>query len=124
MSGTVTTRDVIEMARDALAPQLEAIAAKEAGVRSGADEEELHDMRVASRRARAVLASFGPVFRRGPLRRRKEEMKALTSALGTAREWDVHASALSKERRSAATDTERLALDYAIARVGERRAAE
>ena len=58
------------------------------------DIERLHDMRVATRRLRAVLEIFAPCF---PKREHAEilnEVKALADALGERRDPDVHIAAL------------------------------
>ena len=58
------------------------------------DIERVHDMRVATRRLRAVLEIFAPCFpkhlHRGVLR----DVKALADALGERRDPDVHIAAL------------------------------
>jgi CHAD domain-containing protein len=58
------------------------------------DIERVHDMRVATRRLRAVLEIFAPCF---PKREHAEilsEVKALADALGGRRDPDVHIAAL------------------------------
>jgi CHAD domain-containing protein len=58
------------------------------------DIERVHDMRVATRRLRAVLEIFAPCF---PKREHAEilsEVKALADALGERRDPDVHIAAL------------------------------
>ena len=58
------------------------------------DIERVHDMRVATRRLRAVLEIFAPCF---PKREHAEvlsEVKALADALGDRRDPDVHIAAL------------------------------
>jgi CHAD domain-containing protein len=58
------------------------------------DIERVHDMRVATRRLRAVLEIFAPCF---PKRKHAEilsEVKALADALGERRDPDVHIAAL------------------------------
>src|SRR3989442_4475265 len=65
------------------------------GVLDTDDIERVHDMRVASRRLRAVLEIFGPCFppqlHHGVLR----DVKALADALGERRDPDVHIEDLS-----------------------------
>jgi len=58
------------------------------------DIERVHDMRVATRRLRAVLEIFAPCF---PKRQHGEvlrDVKALADALGERRDPDVHIAAL------------------------------
>ena len=69
-----------------------------------ADIERVHDMRVASRRLRAVLEVFGPCFPKAELRAALRDVKALADALGERRDPDVHIAAMEAfaERVSAA----------------------
>jgi CHAD domain-containing protein len=64
------------------------------GVLDTGDIERVHDMRVATRRLRAVLEIFAPCFpkrlHRGVLR----DVKVLADALGERRDPDVHIAAL------------------------------
>ena len=60
------------------------------------DIEQVHDMRVASRRLRAVLEIFAPCFDRGQYRPVLRDVKALADALGTRRDPDVQLDALEK----------------------------
>jgi CHAD domain-containing protein len=60
------------------------------------DIERVHDMRVASRRLRAVLEVFAPCFPTGPYRGVLRDVKALADALGERRDPDVHLAAMEK----------------------------
>ena len=53
------------------------------------DIERVHDMRVATRRLRAVLEIFAPCFPRSEHRAVLKEVKALADALGERRDPDV-----------------------------------
>jgi CHAD domain-containing protein len=53
------------------------------------DIERVHDMRVATRRLRAVLEIFAPCFPRHAHRAALKDVKALTDALGERRDPDV-----------------------------------
>ena len=59
------------------------------------DPEGLHDVRVASRRVRAVLDLVQPGIYPG-FKRQCRKLKALTRALGRSREMDVHMSILEE----------------------------
>jgi len=59
------------------------------GVKAGADIEHIHRMRVASRRLRAILPLFKECFKQKEYRRWIRSVKAVTRALGTARDTDV-----------------------------------
>ena len=54
------------------------------------DIERVHDMRVASRRLRAVLEIFEPCFPQGDFKTALRDVKALADALGERRDPDVH----------------------------------
>ena len=60
-----------------------------AGVLDVDDIERVHDMRVATRRLRAVLEIFAACFPRGRHRAVLREVKALADALGERRDPDV-----------------------------------
>ena len=70
------------------------VRAKEPGTRLGEDPEELHDMRVATRRLRAALSLFEAVL---PVRAQvfREELGWLARLLGTVRDLDVQLEGLA-----------------------------
>jgi CHAD domain-containing protein len=59
------------------------------GVLDVDDIERVHDMRVATRRLRAVLEIFGPALPKRERRAALREVKALADALGGRRDADV-----------------------------------
>jgi CHAD domain-containing protein len=59
------------------------------GVLDTSDIERVHDMRVATRRLRAVMEIFAPCFPKAEHRQALKEVKALADALGTRRDPDV-----------------------------------
>ena len=65
------------------------------GVLDTDDIERVHDMRVATRRLRAVLEIYEPCFERKLLRGVLRDVKALADALGERRDPDVELAALS-----------------------------
>src|ERR671915_156230 len=67
-----------------------------ANVLDTSDIERVHDMRVATRRLRAVLEIFAPCFPRDEHRAVLREVKALADALGPRRDPDVQLAALEK----------------------------
>ncbi|MHB1583934.1 MAG: CYTH and CHAD domain-containing protein [Acidimicrobiales bacterium] len=77
-----------DLARSVVRRHLGAMLAREAGTRLGEDIEELHDMRVATRRLRAALALFADALpaTAPPLR---EELKWVAQVLGRVRDLDV-----------------------------------
>src|SRR5438046_2113521 len=66
------------------------------GVLDTSDIERVHDMRVASRRLRAVLEIYEPCFPRKALRDVLDDVKALADALGERRDPDVHLAQLEE----------------------------
>ena len=64
------------------------------GVLDMDDAERLHDMRVATRRLRAVLELFAPCFPRRAHRAALADVKRLADALGARRDPDVQIAAL------------------------------
>jgi CHAD domain-containing protein len=66
------------------------------GVLDTDDIERVHDMRVATRRLRAVLEIFAPCFPRRAFLDVLRDVKALADALGERRDPDVHLETLTK----------------------------
>jgi CHAD domain-containing protein len=66
----------------------------EQGVLDTSDIERVHDMRVATRRLRAVLEIFEPCFPKGDFKTALRDVKALADALGERRDPDVHIEAM------------------------------
>src|SRR3954447_10444293 len=66
------------------------------GVLDTSDIERVHDMRVASRRLRAVLEIFEPCFPKRDFRAALKDVKALADALGERRDPDVHIAAMEE----------------------------
>jgi CHAD domain-containing protein len=64
------------------------------GVLDTDDIERVHDMRVASRRLRAVLEIFAPCFPPAEYADVLEDVKRLADALGERRDPDVHIAAM------------------------------
>lgn len=65
------------------------LLANEAGFLVGRDIEYLHQLRVASRRLRAAIAAFAPLFPARELNLLRSELRWLAQTLGPARDWDV-----------------------------------
>ena len=83
-----------ELAFAVVRRQLAVLRDKEPGTRLGEDPEELHDMRVATRRLRAALALFAGVL---PVRAQtyREELGWLGRLLGEVRDLDVQQEGLA-----------------------------
>jgi CHAD domain-containing protein len=70
------------------------------GVLDTRDIERVHDMRVASRRLRAVLEIFAPCFPQTEYKGVLRDVKQLADALGERRDPDVHIDALKTFSKS------------------------
>lgn len=93
------------------------------GTLRGEDVEELHAMRVASRRLRAAMDAFAEVFPPKSFRRHLREVKAITDTLGAARDLDVAVgrltSLLARLPHDERPGVEGLAARYATDRAAE-----
>ena len=87
--GVTADDHVAEAARKVLRFHLARMLAREAGTREGTNNEELHAMRVATRRQRAAWRVFGDAFRRGRTKRYRAGLREIASRLGAVRDLDV-----------------------------------
>jgi CHAD domain-containing protein len=62
---------------------------REAGTRSGSDAEDLHDMRVSTRRMRAAWRVFDGAFKAGKTRKIRRHLETIADKLGVVRDLDV-----------------------------------
>ena len=85
--------------RKVLRFHLARVLAREPGVRAGIDPEELHKMRVATRRLRAGWRVFGEAFRGAKVRRLRDDLGVVASKLGATRDLDVQLERLTTPRR-------------------------
>jgi CHAD domain-containing protein len=79
----------LEQVRTMLDLQLRELIRHDPGTRLGSDPEDLHRMRVATRRARAMLRAGGPLLDPSWTEPLRDELKWLGSALGKVRDLDV-----------------------------------
>jgi CHAD domain-containing protein len=91
------------------------------GVLDTSDIERVHDMRVASRRLRAVLAIFQPCFPTGDFKTVLRDVKGLADALGERRDPDVHIEAMEAFERDVLA-TNRPGIDALVERLRARQA--
>jgi len=89
------------------------------GVLDTRDIERVHDMRVASRRLRAVLEIFAPCFPQGEFKGVLRDVKQLADALGERRDPDVHIEAMEAFERDVQA-TNRPGVEKLLARLRER----
>jgi CHAD domain-containing protein len=78
-----------EAAAATVAVRAEELFEHSEGVLDTSDIERVHDMRVASRRLRAVLEIYAPCFPKDQFKPLLREVKALADALGARRDPDV-----------------------------------
>ncbi|CAN5473670.1 hypothetical protein BH24CHL9_BH24CHL9_11730 [soil metagenome] len=78
-----------EAGRKVLRMHLARMLSYEAGTRAGADPEDLHKMRVATRRMRAAWRVFEGAYRPRVQRRYVRELRSVARALGEVRDMDV-----------------------------------
>lgn len=96
----VTADDPMSVAgRKVFRFHLARVLAREPGVRAGIDPEELHKMRVATRRLRAAWRVFGDAFRGAKVRRLRDDLGVVASMLGATRDLDVQLERLTTPRR-------------------------
>ncbi len=93
-----------------------------ANVLDTSDIERVHDMRVATRRLRAVLEIFAPCFERTLHRGVLGDVKSLADALGERRDPDVHIDALQRFA-SAVAEADRPGVESLVARLRKDQAA-
>ena len=95
----VTAEDhVAEAGRKVLRFHLARMLAREAGTREGLESEELHAMRVATRRQRAAWRVFGASFRPARTKRYRNGLREIAARLGTVRDLDVLLEAVDAYR--------------------------
>ncbi len=87
--GVLASDTLAEAGRKVMAFHFERLLAREPGTREGRDIEELHQMRVATRRLRAAWRVFGAAFDPADARRLKRPLRVVATALGAVRDLDV-----------------------------------
>ena len=87
--GVTADDHVAEAGRKVMRFHLARMIAREAGVRSGHDLEDVHGMRVATRRQRAAWRVFGAAFRPGRTKRYRNSLRDVAARLGAVRDLDV-----------------------------------
>ena len=87
--GVTPDDSLAEAGRKVMLFQFNEMLSHEAGTRLGADIEELHDMRVATRRMRAAFDVFGEAFHAKVVKTHLKGLRATGRALGRVRDLDV-----------------------------------
>jgi CHAD domain-containing protein len=88
--GIVPDDTMPEAARKTLRFHFECMLDAEAGTRADEDIEELHEMRVATRRMRAALKIFKPYIDWKAIKSHRKAIKRTSKALGAVRDLDVY----------------------------------
>ncbi len=80
---------IIELVRHSIARSVSLIIRHDPGARMGDDDEEVHKLRVATRRLRSDLHSFGPLLDKASVHPIRAELRWLGGAVGAVRDTDV-----------------------------------
>jgi CHAD domain-containing protein len=91
--GVAADDHIAEAGRKVMRFHLARMLDYEAGTRSGGDAEDLHKMRVATRRQRAAWRIFGEAFRANRTRRYRSGLRETAARLGAVRDLDVQLEA-------------------------------
>lgn len=95
-----------EVGRKVLLQNFIEMLEREAGSRTGEDIEDVHKMRVATRRMRSAFLVFGDFYRNKPVRPFSERVKLTARALGAVRDLDVMIDDIEKYRAARNAETE------------------
>ncbi len=97
-AGVLAEDHIAEAGRKVLRFHLARMLAREAGTREGKDPEDLHSMRVATRRQRAAWRVFGGAFRPARTKRFRNGLREIAARLGAVRDLDVLLEAADRYR--------------------------
>ena len=96
--GVVAEDHIAEAGRKVMRFHLARMLEREPGVRSGKDIEDVHKMRVATRRQRAAWRVFGESFRKKRTKEYRSGLRDIARRLGTVRDLDVQLEGVDKYR--------------------------
>ncbi len=113
---------VVEYIKWALAQHVVWLLAHDPGTRLGTEPESLHQLRVATRRLRAVLRTARPILLPEWVMSLQQEIKWLSELLGQARDLDVQIAYFTEESAGLAAGDRKL-LDQFISHLRTRRVA-
>ncbi len=114
--------DIADTIGPVLGKAIADIRAHEDGSRRGGDIEDVHKMRVATRRLRAYLKAARPALDRTATDRLREDVKELAGTLGVIRDHDVMIQQLHREAAKLG-DPDTGALEHLITRLDRERIA-
>lgn len=96
--GVVAEDHIAEAGRKVMRFHLARMLEREPGVRSGIDIEDVHKMRVATRRQRAAWRVFGEAYKRGRTKAHRDGLREVARRLGAVRDLDVQLGAADAYR--------------------------
>jgi CHAD domain-containing protein len=105
--GVLADDHIAEAGRKVLRFHFARMLAREAGTRDGKDPEDLHAMRVATRRQRAAWRVFGAAFRPGRTKSYRGNLRDVAARLGAVRDLDVLLEAADAYRADLPTAEQR-----------------
>jgi CHAD domain-containing protein len=120
--GLTPETSVADAARAILGSLLEAALREAPAVLHERDVRATHDMRVALRRLRTALATFGDCFDERAVRTQARVLRRLARRLGQVRDADVHLAEL-RSALTGATAAESAGIAYAVEALTSRRSA-
>jgi CHAD domain-containing protein len=118
--GVLADDHVAEAGRKVMRFHLARMLDHESGTRTGEDAEDVHKMRVATRRQRAAWRVFGEAFRPGRTRRYRTGLREVAARLGGVRDLDVQLEAADLYRADLPTTEQRALEPLLIAWRGHR----
>ncbi len=107
-------------ARRIIATRFAEVLHYRAGTIAGVDIEELHSMRVSTRRLRSAMKNFGACFDPVGLKRHDRQIRRIADALGTVRDLDVRLAWL-EAHRAVVPEMEYAGVDLLVGRIREER---
>ena len=112
--GVVGDDTLAEAGRKVMRFHLARMLDREPGVRTGQDVEDIHKMRVATRRQRAAWRVFGEAYRKGRTKPYRNGLRDIARRLGAVRDLDVLLEGIDAYRADQSV-TEQRALEPLIA---------
>jgi CHAD domain-containing protein len=112
--GVVAEDHVAEAGRKVMRFHLARMLEREPGVRTGEDLEDVHKMRVATRRQRAAWRVFGEAYKQGRTKAHRDGLRDVARRLGAVRDLDVQLE-LADAYRADQPATEQRALEPLLA---------
>jgi CHAD domain-containing protein len=118
--GVLAEDTLAEAGRKVMRFHLARMLEREPGVRDGTDIEDIHKMRVATRRQRAAWRVFGEAFRQGRTKTYRQGLRDVARRLGAVRDLDVQLEGIDTYRADQSVNEQR-ALEPLISSLGRHR---